>query len=244
MRIVVVADVHANIEAFEAVLAHARDNGGIDAVWSLGDLVGYGPDPMPCIELLQSFENEAIAGNHDYAAIGAFGIEDFNRHAAAAVRWTARQLSLEARVWLGGLPPELVLEPAFTLVHGSLVDPITDYLIYSDGAAEHLMRQTTPYGLVGHTHLPQVFRQTARDIEAWRPSDGESLELGEAHLVANPGSVGQPRDGDARAAYAVIDTESERLTFHRVAYDIEKTQSKMRAVGLPDALWQRLSAGR
>lgn len=244
MRIVVVADVHANLEAFEAVLQHARDNGGVDAIWSLGDLVGYGPDPMPCIDLLQSFEHEAIAGNHDYAAIGAIGVDDFNPHAAAAALWTGQQLSLEARVWIGGLEPEMVLEPAFTLVHGSLIDPIWDYLVYSDSAAEHLTRQTTPYGFVGHTHLPQLFVATSSGAESSSLEDGYTLQLRDARFVANPGSVGQPRDGDPRAAYAVIDTDTERITFHRVAYDIAKTQSKMREAGLPDVLWQRLVSGR
>ena len=244
MRIVVVADVHANLEAFEAVLQHARDNGGIDAIWSLGDLVGYGPDPMACISLLRSFEHSAIAGNHDYAAIGQIGVDVFNPHAAAASLWTAKQLDRKARAWINGLEPEMVLKPAFTLAHGSLSDPIWEYLVYPDSAAVHLMRQTTPYGFVGHTHLPQIFFARTNGAEPLWIKDGYVLQLSADRFVANPGSVGQPRDGDPRAAYAALDTTAESVTFHRVAYDIQKTQTKMRAAGLPDVLWQRLEAGR
>ncbi|HEX5370732.1 MAG TPA: metallophosphoesterase family protein [Dehalococcoidia bacterium] len=244
MRIVVVADVHSNLEAFEAVLTHAHENGGFDAIWSLGDLVGYGPDPMACIELLQSFEHEAIVGNHDYAAIGTIGVDDFNPQAAAVALWTGQQLSLEARVWIGGLDPELVLEPEFTLVHGSLIDPIWNYLVSSNDAAEHLERQSTPYGFAGHTHLPQLFVATSSGAQGSRIEDGYTMRLDDTRFVANPGSTGQPRDGDPRAGYAVVDTGTDRIDFHRVPYDIAMTQSKMRAARLPDVLWQRLAAGR
>ena len=131
MRIAVVADVHSNLEAFEAVLQDAHERGGFDAVWSLGDIVGYGPDPGACIRLLQSLPHVAIAGNHDYAATGAIGTEDFNPVAAEAVRWTAAQLTLEEQIWLAALSA-VQIEGEFTLAHGSLTDPVWDYLMSSD----------------------------------------------------------------------------------------------------------------
>jgi diadenosine tetraphosphatase ApaH/serine/threonine PP2A family protein phosphatase len=244
MRAVVVADVHANLEAFEAVLHDAKQRGPIDALWSLGDLVGYGPDPEPCVELLRSYTYEAVVGNHDLAAVGVIGVEEFNPYAAAAARWTAGQLTAVAKVWMMSLPQIVVLDSGFTLTHGSLVDPIWDYLILSDNAAEHLARQTTPYGLVGHTHIPHVFYDARLDAMSTDITDGAGLDLDEMRFVANPGSIGQPRDGDPRAAYALVDTEARQITFHRVEYDIDTTREKMNAAGLPVFLSQRLSAGR
>jgi len=240
VRIAVVADVHSNLEAFEAVLQDARESGGFDVVWSLGDIVGYGPDPGACIQLLLGLPHVAIAGNHDYAATGAIGTEDFNPLAAEAARWTAAQLTLEEQVWLAALSA-VQIEGEFTLAHGSLIDPVWDYLMSSEAAYEHLMRQTTPYGLVGHSHVPGVFFQTRSGAEAADPID---TPLDDQRFVANPGSVGQPRDGDPRAAYSLIDTEARRLVFRRVPYDIAITQAKMRAVGLPQYLLERLSLGR
>jgi len=244
MRAVVVADVHANLEAFEAVLQDAKSRGKIDALWSLGDLVGYGPDPEACAELLQSYAYEAIVGNHDLAAVGVIGIEDFNPYAAAAATWTFANLSAVTKVWIMSLPQIVVDDSGFTLAHGSLVDPIWEYLILSDNAAEHLARQTTPYGLVGHTHMPHVFYDTRFDAMSTDIADGAELTLDELRFVANPGSVGQPRDGDPRAAYACIDTDTKVVSFHRVPYDIETTQEKMRAAGLPIFLAERLARGR
>jgi diadenosine tetraphosphatase ApaH/serine/threonine PP2A family protein phosphatase len=243
VRIVVVADVHANLEAFEAVLTDAREIGGLDAIWSLGDLVGYGPDPSACIRLLQGVPHVAIAGNHDYAATGAIGTEDFNPLAAQAVLWTARQLSLEEQVWLAALSAVQIVGE-FTLTHGSLIDPIWDYLISSEGAETHLARQTTPYGFVGHTHLPRVFYAAQPIAEAEPLVEGQPLMLTQQRFVANPGSVGQPRDGDPRAAYAVLDTTRRCFEYRRVAYDVELTQAKVRAAGLPEHLAERLAQGR
>jgi diadenosine tetraphosphatase ApaH/serine/threonine PP2A family protein phosphatase len=240
MRIAVVADVHANLEAFEAVLAHA---GNVDEVWSLGDIVGYGPDPSQCIALLHDYPHIAIAGNHDYAATGVIGTEDFNPFAAEAARWTATKLSLEDQLWLSNLSA-VQIEGEFTLAHGSLRDPIWDYLVSTNAAEEHLTRQTTPYGLVGHSHLPHVYSKGQTGLRETHVEDGEEVSLGEQRFVANPGSVGQPRDGDPRAAYCVVDTGRRRMTFHRVAYDFEVTQAKIAAQGLPDYLASRLAEGR
>ena len=244
MRIAVVADVHSNLEAFTAVLEHAGRDGVIDSIWSLGDLVGYGPDPAACISLLQSHEHEAIIGNHDLAAIGAIGIQDFNPFAAAAARWTKTQLGLPEQVWLGGLPLVSVTAAGFTLTHGSLNDPVWEYLVTSEAALDHLASQTTPYGFVGHTHLPHVFYDGRFAAQSSELEDGSAIALEDLRFVANPGSVGQPRDGDPRAAYALVDTVRRQVGFHRVPYDIATTQTKMRAAGLPAVLWQRLERGR
>jgi diadenosine tetraphosphatase ApaH/serine/threonine PP2A family protein phosphatase len=240
MRIAVVADVHSNLEAFQAVLAHAGD---VDELWSLGDIVGYGADPTACIALLHQYPHVAIAGNHDYAATGAIGTEDFNPYAAEAARWTSRQLTLEDQLWLSNLSA-VHIEGEFTLVHGSLNDPVWDYLISPDKARGHFEHQTTPYGLVGHSHLPRVYADGQTRLQEEEPADGHEVSLGSRRFVANPGSVGQPRDGDPRAAYCLLDTDAKRLTFRRVEYDVELTQAKIRAVGLPDYLAQRLSEGR
>ncbi len=159
MRALVVADVHANLDALEAVLRDAEAEGAIDAIWCLGDTVGYGAEPDACIARLRSYPCEAIAGNHDLAAIGAIDTLDFNPHAAAAAHWTGEHLSPESRQWLRDLPQVLVVGDEFTLAHGSLSDPVWEYLVYPEAAVEHLQRQTTPYGFVGHSHLPLVFRE-------------------------------------------------------------------------------------
>jgi diadenosine tetraphosphatase ApaH/serine/threonine PP2A family protein phosphatase len=240
MRIAVVADVHANLEAFQAVLAHAGD---LDELWSLGDIVGYGPDPGACITLLHTYPHIAIAGNHDYAATGVISTEDFNPFAAEAALWTSKQLSLEDQLWLSNLSA-VHIEGEFTLAHGSLNDPVWDYLVSLDRARGHLQHQTTPYGLVGHSHLPQVFTEGQTRLQQASLDNAEEVPLGSRRLIVNPGSVGQPRDGDPRASYCLLDTEKRRLTLHRVPYEIEVTQAKMRAVGLPDYLAQRLDEGR
>ncbi len=243
MRIAVVADVHANLEAFQAVLAHGSEDGEVAEVWSLGDIVGYGPDPVACIALLHTYPHRSIAGNHDYAATGAIGTEDFNSFAAEAARWTATQLSLEDQLWLSNLSAVSV-EGEFTLAHGSLNDPIWDYLVSAASARGHFGHQTTSYGLVGHSHLPYLYTEGQTRLQETPLADGEDVTMGSRRFVANPGSVGQPRDGDPRAAYCLLDTEKRQLSFHRVSYDIELTQAKMRAVGLPDYLAQRLEEGR
>ena len=244
MRILVVADVHANLAALQAVLAEA---GEFETLWSLGDVVGYGAEPGACIELLRRYPLVAVAGNHDLAAVGAIGLEEFNPFAAEAARWTATQLSAAEKAWLSELP-QVAAEGQFTLVHGSLMDPAWGYLFEAAQAEEHLRRQTTSYGLVGHTHVPAVFFEA----KGAYLEDGASpsallrtgLALAERRFVANAGGVGQPRDGDPRAAYAVLDTEARRMEFRRAAYDIETTQAKIRAAGLPAYLAERLARGR
>ena len=235
----VVADVHANLAAFEAVIADAATRVPIDAIWSLGDILGYGPEPRACLALLQSYSHLAVAGNHDLAAAGLISTGDFNAAAASAAAWTAAQLTATDRAYVAALP-QTIVEDDFTLVHGALWNPIWGYLISNEGAHLHLKHQASPYCFVGHSHLPLVFTDASGDVL----DDGGELALDDGRWVANPGGVGQPRDGDPRAAYALLDRAEQRVRFHRVAYDIGRTQAKMRAASLPASLIQRLQHGR
>ena len=243
MRALAVADIHANLAAFEAVLADAASYGGFDAIWCLGDIVGYGPEPAACIELLREQAHAAIAGNHDLAVIERLSTAEFNPSGQAAIEWTKGVLKEAELDYLRALP-SVVSEADFTLVHGSLVDPVWEYLISSETAADHLALQETHFGLVGHSHLPLVFFEAEGGVRGGRLEEGFVLPLTQARFVANVGGLGQPRDGDPRAAYGIVDTEARELSLHRVAYDIERTQARMRAVGLPKFLSERLEHGR
>jgi diadenosine tetraphosphatase ApaH/serine/threonine PP2A family protein phosphatase len=244
MRATIVTDVHANLAALQAVLMHAESQQALDAIWSMGDLVGYGPEPSSCLALLRQYAFQAVAGNHDVAAVGGLDTRTFNPAAAAASTWTGTVLDEAEHRYLKDLPQTFV-EDDLTLVHGSLRDPIWEYMITLGAALDQFEHMSTPYSLVGHTHVPLIFEeQPSADPTYHLLVDGELVELGATRLIMNPGSVGQPRDGDPRAAYAVYDSETRTLTFHRVAYDIERTQQAMQQVGLPVSLITRLSRGR
>lgn len=243
MRTLIVADVHANLAAFEAVLAAATQKGPLDAIWCLGDIVGYGPSPRECIQLLRGYPHVMVAGNHDLGAIGAISVHDFNSLAREAVLWSSSKLTQEEREWLAGLPLVAIQEEV-TLVHGSLRDPVWDYLVSPDVAAAHLQAQSTSLGFVGHSHLPLLFQEQEGRVHGRYLADGERLDASKGRLVANPGSAGQPRDGDSRAAFALFDGEDGVISFHRVEYDIAQTQRLMLAEGLPLPLAERLAYGR
>jgi diadenosine tetraphosphatase ApaH/serine/threonine PP2A family protein phosphatase len=244
VRIAVVSDIHANLVALEAVLKHA---GEVDGVWCMGDSVGYGPQPAECVARLREVEALWVAGNHERAATGAMGVEEFNPTAAQAALWTRDQLSDAERAFLDALP-ETIVEADFTLVHGTLRYPVWEYLDDEDTALAHLSLQHTRYSFVGHTHVPAVVIEqpdAPRGCEMRRLKDGEAADLtGEERLVLNPGSVGQPRDGDRRASYGELDTAAGTFTLRRVEYDITKTQGLMSDVGLPAWLIERLDIGR
>ncbi|TMB67445.1 MAG: metallophosphoesterase family protein [Chloroflexi bacterium] len=246
-RTVIVSDVHANLVALEAVLRASESGGPIDAIWSLGDCVGYGPQPGECIARLKGFEAAMVAGNHERAATGAIGIEDFNPDAATAAQWTKERLSPEEKSFLDALT-EVEQQSRFTLVHGTLRWPIWEYLYSSEAALGHFALQQTPFGLVGHTHVPMLVvedRTSFEGCQLFRLADGEKVDLDQnVRMILNPGSVGQPRDGDARASYAVYDAEAMSITLHRVEYAIDVTQKLMTDAGLPRWLIERLSAGR
>ena len=243
MRVALLSDIHANLAALEAVLRHADDEGS-EALWNLGDTVGYGPDPDRVIELMVIEGARCVMGNHDAAVAGLIGTETFNALAAKGIAWTMSHTTPESREYLAGLP-RVERDGFYTRLHGSLREPLWEYMSTFEAAAAHFAVQETPYSVVGHTHLPLVVREVSPGrVEAITPEPGAVVELGEERLCINPGSAGQPRDGDPRVSYAMLDTDEGTIAFHRVEYDIEATQKRMRAVGLPEPLAGRLSIGR
>ncbi len=242
MRCLVLSDIHSNLEAFETVLDHA---GAVDQVWCLGDVVGYGPDPNGCVELLRSRPHLCIAGNHDWATLGKLDLQDFNPDARDANLWNRKQLTASNLTYLEELPESLVEGP-FTLIHGSPRHPIWEYIIYPSTAESNFAYFETPYCLVGHTHTPVIFQQAEGNglqVRELQPSGGERIHLGPERLILNPGSVGQPRDGDPRASYIILDDEAMTIEFQRVTYPVEKTRAKMIKHGLPARLVLRLGYG-
>lgn len=243
MRIAVLSDIHGNLPALEAVLAALTP---YDAVWQLGDIVGYGPQPDEVVALLASVGATGVRGNHDSAAIGLLDTEAFNDDARTAVEWTADHIQPVTRDWLAALPLRVENDP-FTLVHGSPRDPVWEY-VYSAGVARANMPLfETTHCLVGHTHVPLVFRQRGSKVEGININDGTTLALNPERLLINPGSVGQPRDGDPRASAMLVDTDAgdgaATLEWHRVEYPIAKVQELMEQVGLPRRLSVRLQFG-
>lgn len=242
MRALIVSDIHSNLEAFQSVLDDAEARDGFEQVWSLGDLVGYGPDPSACIDLLRHYDHRAVAGNHDLASIGKLSLEAFNPYAAAANRWTAAQLSQEQTDYLGGLELKLELDE-FTVVHGSPRDPIWEYVVSVETAVASFLHFDTFWCLLGHSHIPFVCRPAeAGAVFLDFPLDAP-VALSDERVIINPGGVGQPRDGDPRASYAIYDSDAATVIHHRVEYDIPATQEKMRRHDLPQMLIDRLSEG-
>ncbi len=244
MRYAIISDIHSNLAAFQAVLHDINGTGSIDRIWCLGDIVGYGPDPKECIELLRQYEHVCVAGNHDWGALEKIDLNDFNPEAAAACRWTGQQLGPDEIDYLANLPLTLQ-EGDFTLAHGSPREPIWEYLLSTYSARISFDYFQTKYCLVGHSHVPAVFEQLADSEDCFLAelSPDAPLILGENRQIINPGGVGQPRDGDPRAAYAIYDSEHGVIQHHRVPYDIDATQQKMAEYGLPSRLITRLSYG-
>ncbi len=241
MRTLIVSDVHSNLTALDAVLAAAEADGPLDSVWCLGDIVGYGPWPLETVRRIRSLNAVCIQGNHDAGAIGRISLDTFNHAARDACRWNGAQLDEDARSFLQGLPDTVTVE-GFTLVHGTPRDPLWEYLTGYGDAVEALEHVDTRDVLVGHTHYQFAF-EAGRGARLPGP-DGLTVTRDGGRLVVNPGSVGQPRDHDPQAAYAVYDSETDMLTLCRAAYDIAATQRAMEQVGLPEPLISRLSVGR
>lgn len=239
MRIAVLSDIHSNLPALDAVLAHL---GTVDAVWHLGDVVGYGPEPDAVVERLRSIGASGVRGNHDAAALGGREIDYFNPEAKAAMEWTRERIGPATRAWLTALP-ERDERGEVTLVHGSPRDPIWEYVTSMEIAKAGIAALSTPHGLHGHTHVPIAFLAGRDRLDVVMPSDGDRVEFDERRALFNPGSVGQPRDGDPRASYLVFDPEAGAASWHRVAYDVEPVIAAMRAVGLPRRLGERLRHG-
>lgn len=241
MRTLIVSDVHSNLTALDAVLAAAGADGPLDGVWCLGDVVGYGPWPLETVRRIRSLDAVCIQGNHDAGAIGRISLDTFNHAAREACRWNGVQLDEDARAFLEALP-DTVAVAGFTLVHGTPRDPLWEYLTSHTDAVEALASIGTRDVLVGHTHHQFAF-EDGRGAALPGPGGLTATRDG-GRLVVNPGSVGQPRDRDPRAAFAVYDSETDTLSLRRAAYDIAATQRAMEAVGLPEPLISRLSAGR
>ncbi len=240
MRTLVISDLHSNLVALHAVLDDAATGGGYQQTWCLGDIVGYGPEPVACVDQLRALNATAILGNHDAGAIGTIGLERFNDLAAWACRWTTGQLTPEARRFLESLPLTLTEVP-FTLVHGAPRAPLWEYLLSASQAAAAWEAIATPAVLVGHSHLPFFCQDGAAPQRA---DDGTAVPITDGRLVINPGSVGQPRDGDPRAAYAVYDDGESIVEMRRVSYDVAATQRRMQELGLPEPLIARLARGQ
>lgn len=243
MRIAVLSDIHSNLLALDAVLAHAGD---LDAVWQLGDIVGYGPEPDRVVARLAGIGAIGVRGNHEAAALGGPEIDWFNPDARSAAAWTGRTISADTRAWLEALP-EVVEREDYTLVHGSPRDPLREYVTSPGIARDSIELLTTTHGLHGHTHVPVVFSLAGGRVRTRFPADGDRWDLTDGRALLNPGSVGQPRDGDPRASYLVIETAASAgpasATWHRVPYDIAGVQSAIRAAGLPGRLADRLALG-
>ena len=239
MRLAVLSDIHSNAPALDAALEAV---GAFDRLWVLGDTVGYGPHPDAVVERLREAEAVAVQGNHDAAVLGRIPTGTFNDLARAAVRWTAETLEPRNLEWLAELP-ETRVEGDFTLVHGSPRDPLWEYLFSIPAARINLGAFETPYCIVGHTHHQLTFRDDKGQVEALLAHDGGTLALDERRCILNPGSVGQPRDGDPRACAMTIDTETSEVTWLRVEYDIEDTQAAIRETPLPGRLADRLELG-
>lgn len=242
MRYGIIADIHSNLEAFTAVLEDLNKQGKVEEIWCLGDVVGYGPDPHQCIELLQQCNHVCVAGNHDLGAIGGISTTEFNPDAAAACRWTADRLTPGDKYYLENLP--LTMEKdSFTLVHGSPREPIWEYVISTGIASVNFNFFRSPYCLVGHSHIPVVFMEEDGSPSSHSLVPNVGLALGETRLIINPGGVGQPRDGDPRASYAIYDSDTKMFRLYRVPYDVRTTQDKMMQRGLPVRLAVRLQHG-
>ncbi len=243
MRYAIIADIHANLAAFTAVLEDIKLGGKVEEMWCLGDVVGYGPDPHQCLELLCQYNHVCVAGNHDWAAIGKIDTSNFNPDAAAACHWTAQQLSPEDIQYLESLP--LVVQKGdFTLVHGSPREPVWEYLLSVSNAKENFAFFKSQFCLVGHSHVPLVFKyDETGDCSFSQFSTNIRLALGKNRLIINPGGVGQPRDGDPRASYAIYDNEARTIRLYRIPYNIAGTQTRMVKQGLPIRLATRLTYG-
>jgi diadenosine tetraphosphatase ApaH/serine/threonine PP2A family protein phosphatase len=241
MRVAVVSDIHSNLHALEAVL-DAIDAEAPDELWCLGDLVGYGPRPNECCAAIAERADVCLAGNHDLAVRGTIDLEEFAGEAEIAARWTRDLLDPQAHTFLDRLEPESTAH-GVSLYHGSARDPIWEYVLSDEGALATLELADSPLVLVGHSHVALRVVQSGDELDGGvAPADTE-LDVGDVRALLNPGSVGQPRDGDPRAAYLLLDLDTQHASFRRVEYDVERTQHEMRDAGLPEMLAGRLQLG-
>lgn len=242
MRIAILSDIHSNLEALKAVMAAIAKEPDIQQIFCLGDVVGYGADPLGCLEIVQKQMTLCLAGNHDWAVAGKLDFEDFNEQAAQAVRWTQKQCAKKQLKYLGGLALTFQ-KSAFEGVHGTLNYPEEFYYLKDiNDAADTFFLMKTSVCFVGHTHDPQILihRDGITQI-----AKGASVSYQDKDkCIVNVGSVGQPRDGDPRAAFCLFDTKNNALEIHRVPYPVEIAQEKILKAGLPEYLAQRLAMGQ
>ncbi|HLF02533.1 MAG TPA: metallophosphoesterase family protein [Anaerolineales bacterium] len=241
MRVLIISDIHGNLIALETVLADAQNS--YDTVWCMGDLVGYGPNPNECVELVRTLPNlTCLTGNHDKAAIGDIDITAFNLDARLAINWTQAALTEESLDYLVSRP-ERVVHGRYTLVHASPRQPVWEYILDRHTAKLNFLHFETPYCVVGHTHIPIMYLESEGEVVECRPNYDEILAFDSERLIINPGSVGQPRDSNPDSAYAILDTDKDHWEFRRVPYDIAETQRRMAAQNLPPRLAARLQKG-
>jgi predicted phosphodiesterase len=239
VRIGVLSDIHANLAALDAVLAAMPS---VDAIWQLGDVVGYGPDPDAVVARLRQVGATGVRGNHDAAALGELDIDAFNIDARRAMEWTRSTVTGDTLAWLRDLPNRSE-SMGFTLVHGSPRDPIWEYVTSTPVARASIAAMTTPSGLHGHTHVPIAFVDDDGRIETMSPGAGSRMAIEGRRVLINPGSVGQPRDGIPTASWLILDIDADSVTWNRTAYDIGPVQTAMLEAGLPERLVARLSYG-
>jgi len=246
LRAAVLSDIHSNRQALEAVLA-AVDEAAVDQIWCLGDMVGYGADPDACTALIRERSAACLVGNHDLAVLGALDISTFSENAAAAVEWTRENVSAATLDFLAELEPAGDRE-GVGLFHASPRDPIWEYVLSSDQAEAGFEAQEQRVGLIGHSHIALFFTRLPDSRPGYaqgaQAEEGFEIELQEGEWLLNPGSVGQPRDGDPRAAWLELDTEAWTARYQRVPYDIEAAAAAITAAGLPPMLAERLEVGR
>jgi predicted phosphodiesterase len=247
VRYLILSDIHANVTALEAALAAVKDRW--DKAICLGDVVGYGPDPNEALALVRSLSPTIIRGNHDKAACGQTDAEDFNPVARAAAEWTTSQLLPENLTYLRELPSGPAVANGLTLVHGAVADE-DEYIFAPAQALDSLLESPSPVTFFGHTHFQGgfSFRDGQLEVIQLKPMPGPTfaalqLETGTQYLL-NPGSIGQPRDGDPRAGFAIADLDHNVVEFWRVPYDIPEVQARMKKAGLPEPLVLRLAYGR
>jgi predicted phosphodiesterase len=243
VQVAVVSDIHGNRQAFEAVLDEIADS-SCDEVWCLGDLVGYGADPDVCVALAHEHAAICLAGNHDLVVRGALPLEEFSRGAAIAAQWTQQTITPETREYLEELEP-LFLDEQVGLYHASPRDPVWEYVLSPLQAELCLDLQDHRVCLIGHSHVALSFCRKEGSLATGQTRHAdEELELAEGEWLINPGSVGQPRDGDPRAAWLELETDAWRAIYRRVDYDIEGAADAIRAARLPASLAERLVYGQ
>ncbi len=242
MRALVITDIHGNSVALETVLNHVKDE--IDAVWCLGDVVGYGPNPNECISLLNEQNNlVCLLGNHDAAAAKDMDVSSFNAEARLSVDWTKSELTQESLSFLQALPETEIIGDV-TLAHGSPRQPVFEYLLDTITATENFEFFDTDFCFVGHTHLPVHFHLISEtNYASLSIPELEKINTIPSRSILNPGSIGQPRDRDPRASFAIFDSKEKSWDYRRIEYDIEKTQKRMSSLKMPERQIIRLSSG-